>query len=448
MERLSAHASRRGQIILLFALFIGFLLGFAALAFDMAYAMVVRAQLVTALDAATLAAIRYAPDGPTAMSAAAQRTFSANLPAGRLLVSNPTISTPTITPDNGATLVTFNGTADIPTFFARWFGTDGVTINAATTAARRDRNIVLVLDYSGSVKPVFDQIKQASKAFVNSFSDETDQVGLVIFSTAGRIEIAPKKPFKTDLNAAIDALDSEMYTNHSMGVYYAYRSLLELNDALKDMKMNEIVLFTDGRANWFPGRFNVQVGPCTQATVDGVYGIGNNYYGNRVLSMQAPTSPGKPALVAECPGWSQGTNALQSIQALWYPPTSPTAGEIFPAGIALAGFKNSAPPLFDNDMSNAEREEIAANVVDNLARKVRQDGFLKPRIHVIGYEGNSPLEQSVLERLSNCGGCANVDPVDATDTDQAKGKLVLASNQAQLMQAFLEVSGFIGRITQ
>ena len=442
------NQTRSGQIILLFALFIGFLLGFSALAFDMAYAMVVRAQLVTALDAATLAAIRYAADGPTSMNEAAQRTFSANLPAGRLLVANPTISFPTVTPDNGTTLVTFNGSAEIPTFFARWFGTDGLTLSATTTAARRDRNIILVLDYSGSVSPVFSEIKNAAKSFINSFSDTTDQVGLVVFSTAGRIEYAPQKPFKSDLNAIIDNLQSERWTNHSAGMYYAYRSLLELNDVLKDVKNNEIVLFTDGRANWFPGRFNVQVGPCTQAVVDGVYGRGSGHYGNRVLEMLAPATPTPPPIVAECPGWARGVNALNSIQALWYPPASPTAGPIFPLGIELAGFKNASPPLFDNDMSGAEREQIAANVVDNLARKIRQDQFLKPRIHVIGYEGNETLEQSVLQRLANCGGCPLADPADAADDTQAKGMLVLAANQNELLQAFLEIAGFIGRITQ
>ena len=106
------------------------------------------------------------------------------------------------------------------------------------------------------------------------------------------------------------------------------------------------------------------------------------------------------------------------------------------------------PPLTNINMSNTAREQIAANVVDNLARKVRQDTFLKPRIHVIGYEGDSPLEQDVLQRLSNCGGCALVDPLDAADQTQAKGILVLAADKNELMQAFLEIAGFIGRLTQ
>jgi hypothetical protein len=49
-------------------------------------------------------------------------------------------------------------------------------VAARSTSARRDRNVILVLDYSGSVQPVLG----------DSFSDTSDQVGLVIFSTAGR----------------------------------------------------------------------------------------------------------------------------------------------------------------------------------------------------------------------------------------------------------------------
>jgi hypothetical protein len=231
-------------------------------------------------------------------------------------------------------------------------------------------------------------------------------------------------------------------------MYYAYRSLLELNDPLKDFKSNEIVFFTDGNMNWFPGRFNVQVGPCTQATVDGVWGItGSSYYTNRVLSLLAPPSPGRPPVVAECPGWSQGTNALLSIQPIWYPEASPTAGAIFPTGINLAGYRNQTPAL-TNNLSKAQRETLAANVIDNLSRGVRQDQFLKPRIHTIGYEGNSALDLDVLERMANCGGCSLVDPADAADPNQAEGKFVLATSSDELMQAFLEISGFIGRITQ
>ena len=305
------HPRRRGQILPLFAVFLGFLLGFAALAFDIGYAMVVRTQLVAALDAATLAAIRFAPQGAAAMEAAAQRTFSANLPEGRLLVRNPTVSMPTLTQEQGALRVSLNASADIPMFFARWFRADGMTIRTSSAAARRDRNIILVLDYSGSVAPVLGDIKQAAKAFVNSFSDQYDQVGLVVFSTSGAIAYPPQSPFKSDLNTVIDGISQELYTNHASGLYFAHRAMAELNDPLKHLKMNEIVLFTDGQANWFPGHFNVRTdsGYCNTTPATGVMGItGNSYYTNRVLSLQAAPMPNRPPLSPDCASLPQGRN--------------------------------------------------------------------------------------------------------------------------------------------
>src|SRR5690606_97304 len=121
---------------------------------------------------ATLAAIRFAPQGDAEMAAAAERTFLANLPAGKLLISNPSISAPTKTTDQGVIRVGMTASADIPMFFARWFRADGMTIRARSEAARRDRNIILILDYSGSVAPVLSEIRAAAKAFVGSFSEE------------------------------------------------------------------------------------------------------------------------------------------------------------------------------------------------------------------------------------------------------------------------------------
>lgn len=445
---------RRGAILILFTLFLGFLMGFSAIAFDLAYAMVVRTQLVTALDAATIAAIRAVPQGNSAMQTASQRAFEANLPSGRLMTLNPTLSAPNMTTSAGVISVQFTASVDAPLFFARWFGRDRLVVSARSTSARRDRNVILVLDYSGSVKPVLGDIREAAKVFVDSFSDTSDQVGLVIFSTAGRIDFAPRKPFKTDLKNAIDSIEPENVTNHAAGLYWAYRALLELNDPLKSSKMNEIVFFTDGRANWFPGNFNVRVGggsnQCATSPVDGVYGItsSNAHYNNRVLSLQAPVSPGAPPITPLCPNWARGQNALLSFVPVWTPPASPTAGAIFPGGVPLSGFRDAAPNFLQSAPSNAWRENIAANSVDNLARLIRQDTNLRARIHTIGYQGTDPLQYDVLERLANCEGCTRVDPNDAIDPTQSKGRFVAALNQDELLSAFLDVAGFIGRLVE
>jgi Flp pilus assembly protein TadG len=453
---------RQGQIIVLFTLFVGFLMGFSALAFDLAYAMIVRAELVTALDAAALAAIRYVPDGQAAMTNAANRTFNANLPSGKLAIKNPVLTPPVSTTGNGGIDVTLSATADAPTFFAKWFGRDVIAINASTTTSRRDRNVILVLDYSLSVNPVLSEIRDGAKAFVNSFSESADKVGLVAFSTSGSIMVPPQSPFKTTLNNAIDGITGEYYTDHSMGLYWAYRALLELNDPLKADKMNEIVFFTDGNANWFPGQFLVRKGSgrCSSSPVRGVFGIGGSgwggsYYADRILSYTAPAPNGRPPLAAGCSGQSQGNQVLQYIQPTWVPDPSPTYGAIVPGGVSAAGFANASPNLGDStptstytyDPSDALREQIAQNVTDNLARAIRQDPAFDIRIHSIGYDGDAGLNVAVLERIANCEDCLNVAAADANDTSQSKGRFVYASNSAELMDAFLDVAGYIARIT-
>lgn len=448
----NSRKKTKGQVLVLFTLFIGFLMGFSALSFDIVYAMVVRAELITALDAAALAAIRYVPDGQAAMTAAANRTFGANLPNGKLAVTNATLTTPVMTTVNGGIDVSLSASADAPTYFARWFGREAITIQANATTSRRDRNVVLVLDYSGSVAPVIDEIKDGAKAFVNSFSETADKVGLVVFSTSGSIMVPPKSPFKADLNNAIDSIGGADYTNHAIGLYWAYRALLELNDPLKADKLNEIVFFTDGNANWFPGEFKVRTGSgrCSSSPARGVFGRGDR----RIRSYTAPPPTGAPSKVPECASQSSNRDVLQYIEPTWVPDPSPTYGAIVPAGVSMWGYwgniylGDSTPSWsYTYAPSNSRKEKLAKNVSDNLARAIRQDATYDIRIHSIGYDGGSGLDLDVLQRIANCMDCPQGNASDQADTSQSKGRYVLATNSADLMDAFLDVAGYIARIT-
>ena len=119
---------------------------------------------------------------------------------------------------------------------------------------------------------------------------------------------------------------------------------------------------------------------------------------------------------------------------------------IAPLGVPLAGFKNGSPPL--TSLNNTRREEIAANVLDNLARIVRKDATLNARIHTIGYQGTGAILTDVMQRVANCDGCPNVAAADAADPTQKKGRFVAATTADELLTAFLDVAGFIGRITK
>lgn len=269
----------------------------------------------------------------------------------------------------------------------------------------------------------------------------------------------PASPFKTNLNNKIDTISGEFYTNHAMGLYWAYRAMLELVDPLKGDKLNEIVFFTDGNANWFPGEFLVRTygsGRCNSSPAFGVIGIGSSgYYGDRVLSYTAPDPDGRPPRAAECSNQAQGYDVLQYIKPTWYSPASPSYGAILPAGVSMSGYENANPYLGDStpsstytyDPSDSLRRDIAKNVTDNLARQIRQDPNFDIRIHSVGYDGGGGLDLGVLQRIANCEDCPNVDSADANDTSQSRGRFVYATNASDLMDAFLDVAGYIARIT-
>ena len=438
---------RRGQIVPLLAVFLGLLFGFAGLALDVGYLLITRSKLVTALDAASMAAIRSLSQGSSQMGVAAQRAFAANLPAGHLLMQNPTLSSPTVTTQSGMVQVRYTATASLPTFFMRWFGYETLQMSAETVSARRKRNVILVMDYSGSVLPSLPQIRLGAQAFVNTFVDNIDEVGLVTFSSAGKIDYAPQMPFKADLLNLIDNTESEGWTNHTIALFWAYKALVDHNQSLE---ANEIVFFTDGQANWYPAQFNVNVHPtdpdaCISSPVEGNWGQNGNRddHFDRIVTYEVPPAPViTPPVVPECPNWAIGEDhVVASIEPIWTPPFG-----LFPVGIPLAGYAASNPPLQNPVNSNGNlHKNVAANTVDNLARLVRHDANLNIRIHTIGFQSVAPV---VMERIANCEGCPGVDAADAADPTQSKGTFVFAASSSELMSAFLEVAGFIGRIVQ
>ena len=121
----------------------------------------------------------------------------------------------------------------------------------------------------------------------------------------------------------------------------------------------------------------------------------------------------------------------------------------------MLGFANGNPNLGDSaptstytyDPPRALREQIAENVTDNLSRAIWQDPAFDIRIHSIGFDGDAGLNLAVLQRMANCESCASVAAADANDTSQSKGRFVYAANSADLMDAFLDVAGYIARIT-
>ncbi len=279
---------------MLIALAATFLIGLAGLSVDLVMVYAVKTYLSTAADSAAMGGIRALERGVSYadQEAEIQRVtdmlFDANFPDGLLLTGNTgqlaqqvKVAGATMDPMAPSTFeldpnlspgmreVRVITEAEAPTFFMRMFGWDTIQVKASAYAARRDVNVMVVLDRSASLASVgaWDDVQRAAITFVEQFDNNRDRVGVVTFGTGGNIDVPLATGFKTgDLakNAILaQTVPASAYTNAPYGLWLAYSELLRVNDA---SALNAIVYFTDGQPSAFPGFFPTRLAPVSSGS--------------------------------------------------------------------------------------------------------------------------------------------------------------------------------------
>lgn len=437
--------SRRGQTLILFASFVTLLMGFSALAFDAVYLFLIREHAVAAADAAALAGIRAVEKGQDIVTLVTRRTFDGNFPSGTLLVNNVTTGTPTITPVAAGSEVEFTASLEAPTVFARWLGKESFTINVRSTAIRRSRNVVLALDTTLSIGGDFNELKTAAKAFVDEFDDQLDRVGLVAFARSASIIYPPQNNFNTAIKAEIDNLSKEYGTGSPEGMIAAHNALMAL---AADGRPNDLVWFTDGRANTCRLEANVNTGSgvdeCTTSPVKGLIGLQalSNYpYSGWIaeLGMVDPalgvryTQP-----LSEC---SSVANKRQAVQSFITPYVDPTADPTMSlnGGLSISLYRPDSTPSLTND-SNSNMKNICRNWTMNLADELRQHSTLNEfTMHAIGYRNVWADDLKAI---------VNHETSAFYDSNYPSGLYEYTDQADQLVAAFRRVASSIGRLTQ
>ncbi len=160
-----------GQVLVFLALSIVALLGITGLAIDGGIAYGVKAKLSSAVDAAALAAANAtgdsSPNGSyaTAIAAGVAR-FNANYPQypakylKSTVTSGPTISVAPNKPGPGQIQVTVTASATAPTYFMQVLGLNKVTAGSTAQAVKKDLDMVLVIDNTGSLDPVGSSVRR------------------------------------------------------------------------------------------------------------------------------------------------------------------------------------------------------------------------------------------------------------------------------------------------
>ena len=311
---------RKGVVVLMIAAAAPFFFGLAGLSVDTIYIYAVKARLITAVDACALAAARSIGRGQTAMNRIVDMTFNSNFPEDMLMTVNRSHTQPTITdfPAEGRRQVSVQGSAIVPTLFMRIFGWDTLTLTADAEASRRDVNIMLVLDRSGSMDRApganpgpnaMDDMKFAAQEFVEQFDDGRDKLGVVSFGSAARLDYTPQYNFKAGAQALIGTLYADNSgTNAPTGLWMGYQALAALGEP---NVLNIIVFFTDGVSTHFNGTFRTNTVPsgsaCDNVDIDGVIGTYSSPGSDGVIGL-VDMDPGPPPVFSDQDDWITSPN--------------------------------------------------------------------------------------------------------------------------------------------
>ncbi len=483
----------KGVAVLMTAAMLTFVIPAAGLAVDASMLYGVRARLTMSADAAALAAARSLSNGETlgAQEAAAvdtaQRFFTANFPTGYLYSRNRSIGVAVAETALRTRTVTVDVSVEAPSYFLRYLGSDMTRLRALGQASRRDVNLMVVLDRSGSLSTsgACTPMKNAATAFVRKFANYRDRVGLLTYGGDYRVDFAMQSTpgnFLTGTGGIpdlISRINCNGSTNTAQALWQGYGQLKTINEP---GALNVLMLFTDGQPNTLTFDFSA---------ADALRTVARGYTGPApTLATTAQindTSRTPCSSTSGKTGWVQyhsstgRTVGLYRYLATAMPAPNSTlisskAGCVFNMGSGttyLYGDMGFMPTqdIYGNNVRDdsyktlqfitsvgspdvgkirinhaATMENAGINATNHVAYRIRNNETaplgLDAVIYVIGLGGVGAAEDQLLNRIAN----TELSPV--YDATKQEGLYVFAPGTAQLSEAFARIAGEILRIAR
>jgi Mg-chelatase subunit ChlD len=295
-------ARSKGIAVLLTSVAIVGAMTIVGLAVDVGMMYAVKVKLSAASDAAALAAARAigtASNGGATVSATAQAYFAANYPTGYMLSTSASATAPTpVVNANNSETQTVTATATLPLMFLRMMNLNNShasqIINTTAAATRRNLNLVMVLDRSGSMNTSGSCVPMvaAAQAFTDQFVDGQDSLGLVVFGGSYDIAYPMSKTFKSGsptISSVIGTITCNGNTGSAQAISKAHGMLSALPSSQVTGAVNAIVFFTDGQPNGLTANWPINTA-AYQKSVTGVTAVNTPAYANSYGGTQGTPS--------------------------------------------------------------------------------------------------------------------------------------------------------------
>ncbi len=429
------RGGERGAALVLFSiLLLLVVLPMIGLAIDGGVAYMAHARLVAAADAAALAGARSLNVGMdfTSQSAnaksIAQQYFNANYPAGYLNSKNISFNADPEETGTHTRTVAVTAGADVSMYFLGLLGHPTVHIAASGQTSRRDVNVVLTLDRSGSMSGVCGTMKAAAQSFVSKFTNGRDTMGLITFMGNANTDYASTLYFASQtpsLSSTLGTLKCGGNTGSAAALSLAHT---QITSVAEPGAFNVIVFFTDGVPNGYSATFPVKsASPCNGGQP--LAGFMADQGGLFKLTPVAINVTSIPATA--CSGsMSYLANNFQYV---------PDA-DVYGNSASSTGYKGLTRNAQNHiTFTTGNSDAASANAADYAALKIRQDGIF---VYTIGLDGNGGLDNALLKRIAN-------DPTGASyQSSQPAGMYAYAGNASQLAAAFNSIASEVLRISQ
>ena len=421
---------QRGMFALATAVALVSLFAFVALGIEVGKWYIVRAELGKSVDAASLIGAKnisnpwldqhFNVGEGEGLAELVEAVGEANFTPGFFGASAPTVEMSGSVVD-GKVFVSAN--TDVTNYAARTLETaqtagkyDKTHVASLGGAQKRDVEIMLVLDRSGSMSQEMDDLKAAAKSFVDYFEDTqaNDKLGLISYSTAVTVDEPLDTDFVDAMKLKIDDMVASGWTNMEDAIDQAdgASGFTDQSGVPGDQRVQQfLVFFTDGHPTAFRSTYDANTAPYRLFTRGGINKVNETTQEPDVVVAASGSSDARlydPYNGSQLPnlsgsyasqyqtgdGLPSSSSACGYYNMKWWILQDPDYGKNY-SGSPIAGYGNEHCSIPISSMVQYVEDQAKQMAIDH-AQELKNKGV---KIYTIGLGGS--LNPQQLQTMSS-----------------------------------------------